>query len=471
MESLEARMVRFIRTRQLLPNGATILVAYSGGPDSTFLLHALSAARDSLNVQLVAAHLNHGLRGEKASQDENHCRRVCKELGILLETGQAHLSGRLGEAKARGVEELARTTRRNFLIETAARLGCGRIATGHTLDDRVESLLMNAVRGTGLAGLTGIRASSLPFVRPLLGIRRSELLAWLVEHKVEWITDETNFELGPLRNRVRHLLLPSLELDIAAGATEALARLADLAEQVHDYFCKQALEALAQCSQRQGNDLLLQLEPFGRLDPALRGEVLRQALLELAPDLRDLAQAHIYQLEALTRSEGSSKGLQLPTVPEVFIYKEYSQLRLTLTPASEVQPVAVQLPLPGQVDLPERGIRVVISLLDKEHWPSEPASKCLYMAASKLSQPLVLRSPLEGDRFIPLGLGAEKRVARYLLDARIPASERAKALLVCDTEGILGILGLRPAERARDALKADLVVEIRIVSLANSSEE
>ena len=69
MESLEARMVRFIRTRQLLPDGATVLVAYSGGPDSTFLLHALAVARDTLNIQLVAAHLNHGLRGEKASQD------------------------------------------------------------------------------------------------------------------------------------------------------------------------------------------------------------------------------------------------------------------------------------------------------------------------------------------------------------------------------------------------------------------
>jgi len=386
-------------------------------------------------------------------------------------TGQAALSSRLSEAKARGVEELARATRRDFLIATADRLGCGYIATGHTLDDRVESLLMNAARGTGLAGLSGIRASAPPFVRPLLEIRRFELLDWLATHKIEWITDETNFELGPLRNRVRHQLLPILERDIAEGATQALARLADLAEQGHEYLRKQALEALAQCSTREGDDLLLQLEPFWGLDPALRGEALRQALLALAPDLRDLAQAHIHQLETLARSEGSSKGLQLPTSPKVCIYKEYNQLRLTLTPENEVQPVAVQLPLPGQVDLPDRKLRIVVSLVDKEGLPSEPASSCLYVAADKLSQPLVLRSPLEGDRFIPLGLGAEKRVARYLLDAKIPASERAKALLVCDTEGILGILGLRPAERARDALKADRVVEFRLVSLAKLFEE
>ncbi|MCY3021940.1 MAG: tRNA lysidine(34) synthetase TilS [Planctomycetota bacterium] len=261
-----------IRTRKLIAPGQRVLVALSGGPDSAALLHCLMelASKRDLRFSIAAAHLNHGLRGKRAAEDEEFCRKLCARRRIPLVRAFVD-TPRLAATLKRSREETARIARHAFLAIAAAQTGADCVAVGHHADDRVETVIYRLCRGTGLAGLQGIgwtgplrldgepdvRASlewrsggvkspacrkdagraagraartGAPVVRPLLACTRKEVLAYLQSKRQKFCTDESNFDVHIPRNAVRNLVLPLLEEKVHPGARAALWRLAEEAE-------------------------------------------------------------------------------------------------------------------------------------------------------------------------------------------------------------------------------------------------
>ena len=232
----------------------TVLVAVSGGADSVALLRGLTAVLAPGSGQLIAAHYNHGMRGEHALADEAFVVDLCQDLGVPCEVGRADRGASVveetgvtanGDASASAgpprstmsSEAALRRARYRFLTDTARRLGARYVATGHTADDQAETVLHRIVRGTGIAGLAGIRryrelVPGVSLVRPLLDISRRQVREYLEALAQTACEDGSNADLTFTRNRIRHELLPQLAAQYNARVGDAVLRLASLAADV-----------------------------------------------------------------------------------------------------------------------------------------------------------------------------------------------------------------------------------------------
>ncbi|MGE5200173.1 MAG: tRNA lysidine(34) synthetase TilS, partial [Rhodospirillaceae bacterium] len=179
MASLQDRVKHAVARDALIPPGSRVLAAVSGGSDSVALLHLLRLLASDCRFTVAGiAHLNHALRGEESDADEAFCRALAAQHGIAIEVGRRDVA-QLARDERVSIEVAARRARYEFFAEAAERLKIDRIATGHTRDDQAETFLLRVLRGAGATGLAGIRPRRGPVVRPLLDVRRDELLAFL----------------------------------------------------------------------------------------------------------------------------------------------------------------------------------------------------------------------------------------------------------------------------------------------------
>jgi tRNA(Ile)-lysidine synthase len=227
MRRLEPVVRRALRAVRTLGRGDTLLVAVSGGADSTALLVTLHGLSHEHGVSLHAAHLHHGLRGRDADLDREHVRGLCAGLGVPLSEARIAARARL---RARGLSGEAglRTLRREWLARAARRVGARAIATAHTADDQLETLLLRLARGAGLVGLGGMRPCHGRWIKPLLAATRHDVEHDLRAAGIAWREDATNRDVAIARNRVRHEAVPAL-LAALHGEHATLAQRASLA--------------------------------------------------------------------------------------------------------------------------------------------------------------------------------------------------------------------------------------------------
>ncbi|HUG91823.1 MAG TPA: tRNA lysidine(34) synthetase TilS [Planctomycetaceae bacterium] len=227
-----------------------LLIAISGGADSLALLRGLLSLETERPRELVAAHLDHGLRGEQSQADAAWVGARCRELGVPCAIGHENLA-EFARSEGLGLEEAGRRLRYRFLVNEAERAGCGLVAVAHTADDQAETILHHIARGTGLAGLRGMPrrrhlSDRVELIRPLLDVRRADVRAWLAEIGQDFREDPTNVDERFTRNRIRHVLLPLLEREFnpdAAGAVLRLGRQAAEAGEALAVLARRLLEA------------------------------------------------------------------------------------------------------------------------------------------------------------------------------------------------------------------------------------
>jgi len=235
----------------------TVLLAVSGGPDSVALVRAMTALKGGGRGHLVAAHVNHQLRGEDSEADEAFVVELCHGLGLPCEVHRAQVE-QLAADSSDGLEAAARSVRYELLGEAACRVGARYVVTAHTADDQAETILHRILRGTGIAGLSGIaRARPLgpaTLIRPLLGLRRARLLGYLDDLGQPYRVDASNVDTRFTRNRIRHELLPELAARFNPGVVDALLRLGSLAGDVQTVI-EGLVEGLREpCVAEQGSD-------------------------------------------------------------------------------------------------------------------------------------------------------------------------------------------------------------------------
>jgi tRNA(Ile)-lysidine synthase len=247
--------------------GSRILVGVSGGADSVALLLGLAALAERDELQVVAAHLNHGLRPGAAEEDAAWTAELCRRVEIPIVVEALDVSGYASEHRL-NLEEAARTLRYQFFDRAARARSCSQVAVAHTADDQVETVLHHLFRGTGLAGLRGMQAArplsaDLTLVRPLLRIRRRQLAAWLAEIGQEFRTDATNADESRTRSRIRHSVLPALESELGPQVRESLLRVSEQAGELQATIEELADELLKSCLADETADLVrLHVEPL-----------------------------------------------------------------------------------------------------------------------------------------------------------------------------------------------------------------
>jgi tRNA(Ile)-lysidine synthase len=230
-----------------------VLLAVSGGADSVAMLRAALAAKSLCggNGQLFVGHLDHGLRGDASAADAKWLEMLCDRLGVPLEIGTRDVAP-IADMQGDGVEAAARAARYGFLQRSAEKLGARFVAVAHTADDQIETVLHRILRGTGIGGLRGIPSvrslsPSATLVRPLVGVRRADVLAYLAAINQDYRTDASNADLRWTRNRLRHELLPALRKYYGGDIDAALLRISRQAAESHDFITAIAARLTNDC--------------------------------------------------------------------------------------------------------------------------------------------------------------------------------------------------------------------------------
>ncbi len=464
---LAEEVLAYVHRHALLPSGETVVVGVSGGTDSVCLLSLLAELRTELGIALHVAHLNHGLRGAESDADALYVAEMAARLGVPATVERREVA-RYRKEHRLSLEEAAREVRYLFFADVVAAVGAGRVAVGHTADDQAETVLMHILRGTGLAGLRGMRPLAwlrlpdgrrLRVVRPLLEVRRSETEACCRERDLSPRPDVTNESIDFFRNRVRNELLPILEGYNPAIRT-GLRRLARAAGDELDYVDQQVEPLWESLARVEDGSVVLRAAPLRQLHPALQRHLLRRAVRELVGDLVDLAAVHVeYMRDSLARPAGTRIDLPRGLVFSV----EYGACRLSVgEPVVPLPPLEGEYPLavPGETVLP--GWRVQAEVLPRAQvrLPVEdPWRACLDL--DRTGPNLVVRPRRPGDRFQPLGMAQPKRLQDFMVDAHIPRRWRDRVPIVASPHQIVWVVGWRIDERVRVSSATERVLCLR----------
>ena len=245
------KVLAFMRKNHMTDRGDSVLAAVSGGADSVCLLLLLHEMAAELGIKVFAFHMNHGIRGAEADRDEQFVMELCERLNIPLTVAHEKVEEYAAERGLSG-EEAGRILRYHHLGETAEKYQCAKIAVAHHEDDDAETVLLNLFRGSGLAGLSGIRPVRENIIRPLLCVSRKEIEGYLNEQELSWCEDSTNKENDYTRNKIRNELLPWVTENINSRAAEHILAVSEFAAQADAYFEMEAERILEEsCSKRR----------------------------------------------------------------------------------------------------------------------------------------------------------------------------------------------------------------------------
>ncbi|HEX5545040.1 MAG TPA: tRNA lysidine(34) synthetase TilS [Nitrospira sp.] len=427
------------------------MVAISGGPDSVALLSILHRLRSSWKLTLSAVHCNYGLRGAESDGDQKFVEALCEGLGVPLHLRRVECG--TGRRKA-SLQAEARDFRYRVMQEIAEKCGADRIAVGHTADDQAETVLLWMLRGGGLTGLSGMPAfRDNKIIRPLYDVKRQEVLAYLRTAGLSFREDSSNFQMHYLRNRVRREVIPTLNR-LVPSCVDALCKLADICRE-DDRCLDDQVKALSSSAVRRGSaggwaiDRGFLLE----LPHAFQRRCIRNLFRQNDDQFRSPSIRTVDRIIHLASKKESGSSLD---VKRGHVVVDDRSLRFVPLQAGETSHVEQPhgrcqeiLPVPGELLWSGTGQRLQVQQQARIRIDAAPVGKNrILVDADRVSQPLMVRNWLPGDRFHPSGMGGHsKKLQDFFTDLKVPIAARSLIPLVVAPEGILWIVGYRQDDR------------------------
>ena len=308
-----------IKKYNLINRNDKIVIGVSGGPDSVALLYLLNSLKREFKLKLHIAHLDHMLRKD-SGKDKEFVLALAKRLKLPVTTAQINVKALASHGS---IEEIARNARLGFLFKAAKDIGAEKIALGHNLDDRAETVLMRLLRGAGLSGLSAISPkkdiAAYRIIRPLIEIRRKDIELFLKKKKIKARIDASNAQDIYLRNKIRHKLLPLLEREYNPNIKEILSNTSDTVAQDYDYLTKVAEKFMREVKTK------IELKKFSKLHTSIRRLVLRAMIARVKGDTRRITLQHIKELEDLILNRPADSLVDLPK--GVFVVKKKNALQ------------------------------------------------------------------------------------------------------------------------------------------------
>ena len=468
--TLSAKVGDTIRKYGMFQRGDKVLVAVSGGADSVALLRLLADLREELGLALEVAHLEHGIRGDEAREDALFVARLAEEFSLPFHFRKVDLPRIRKTSGGGNLEAMARKERYDFFGALARERGIRQVATAHTRDDQVETLLMWLLRGSGGRGLGAIppirrldaKGEGLWLVRPMIETSRQEVIGYLTAQGFSYRTDRTNLDRTRLRNWIRLELLPQLRARLDPRLDARLAQAADLLREEEEVLNLLTEERLEQAA--RAGDLLR--DAVLRESKAVQRRLIRLWLERTAGNLKGIG---FYHVEKILRfiADGPSQGrLSIPGGWD--FVKEYAVLRLEKK-RYKPERLSYSYPLPhqGELVIPEAGVKLKSSC----HPCTPPARPRNNLEAvfdlALLPEFLEVRNFRPGDRFRPLGMGGRKKVKELFIEKRVPLSARSAYPLVLAGEEILWIPGYGRSAVAAVSPGTRALLRVELVSPAD----
>jgi len=446
-----------------------IIVAYSGGPDSTVLLDLLWRWRnDGGRFKLIAGHYNHKLRPE-ADAEQRHVEIECEKKSIQCVVGCGDVAG---EAKRCGVSlhVAAREMRYDFLVETALKYfsstsGIGRvtIVTGHHLDDQTETVLMRLLNGSGIEGIAGIRRMEVwkdhgdtPIIRPLLDFNRDEIEAYCNLCNLNYVIDESNQDLTYPRNRLRYEIIPLLKSRFGDNVVSGIVRSAELSRLTVDFLSEAVEEAaIKTVTDRSDSEIVLDYGCFSSYLIMLRLKILQRSVRMLTKTdpritFERFRAVDEYLSSGRTGIVEFGNGIRAAVWKgRIYIYSSFeSDWKRLLYPDQ-----TVEIPGFGHIE-------AILKL--REDCPLPPPNGAQYCDYSKIGPgPYTVRLSRKGDRITPYGMTGRRKVSDILREAEVPPHRRAYPVIVSGNQ-IAAVPPLRMAEPFKVTAATQQVVVFRI---------
>ena len=408
-----SKVARYIEKNNLLKLNELYLVALSGGADSVALLLVLK----EMGYQVHAAHCNFHLRGNESDRDEAFCVEFCERLGVELH--RVHFDTRTyADLHKVSIEMAARELRYQWFDQLRKDIGAAGICVAHHRDDSVETVILNLVRGTGVRGLTGIRSRNGYVLRPLLCVSRDEIETFLAERGQKYVTDSTNLEDEATRNKVRHHIIPELQL-LNGKALDNIQRMTERMEAVEvllDDYKARSLRVEAGRVMVRKSDIPNEY-------------LLYELLVDYGFNSSQAAQIYVSDCADSVGAVFSSVSYDL------LVDREFLMIEAHLEPMK-----ALTIPETGTYVLNEnQKIRV-----ESGGFPISKDADVATLDASKVSFPLTIRRVEEGDWMIPYGMKGRKLLSDLMTDLKMSIFDKRKQLVVVDSKGVIvWAVGLR----------------------------
>lgn len=430
--------------------GARVAVAVSGGADSMCALHVLARLAHEFGISLCVAHLNHGVRGAEADTDQEFVRESAGRIGFDFYTEKLDIPA-LYSPGGPSMEMLCRRERMAFFERARRALNADVIATGHTMSDQAETVLLRMIRGTSPHGLAGMKHVNGTIVRPLLCVSRAQVRDYCRFHRIEFREDITNEEESILRNRVRRSLLPFLEKEFNPRAQNHLFDLAELARRDAEFIDELAIQEFNRALIHNANEqLMMRLDTLSALHDAILSRVLAAAFYQAA-ESKDvlLTGEHIRGVTALVRGGHSGQCLTLPG--EILVTREPGALVFHAAhgDAESIEfEYTIRVPEPGDENytrLNPPGINLELRLLTEipDNVSRNDNPFTAYLDASKTGPEMTIRNWRPGDRFQPLGMKGTKKLQDYFTDTRVSRAQRKSAAVLLIGDKIAWVVGHR----------------------------
>ena len=495
------------------------MAGISGGADSVCLLFVLKNLCEELGMELIAVHVNHGIRGEEAMEDQRFVENLCERLGVKIRICSGKVP-ELAKAEKLSEEEAGRIFRRQCFEKICKEEKADKIVLAHHRDDNAETFLFHLSRGSGLKGAGGMRPVNGSYVRPLLGVGRKEIESWLEEQHISWRTDSTNLEDEYTRNRIRHQILPTLETQVNAKASEHIGAWMEQMWSLQDYVEQEVTAHMEACVERVPDfsenvngqngempdgrtlsekyeirkEIRLRKAPLYRLHPYLRQSLVRKVLAEQAGREKDLEAVHVQQiLELFERQSG--RRIDLPYNLEAIrdyegvkirkklwnksIYSENTGLKkmeregekqknqeATKSDGDKKKGNCI-LQIPGRTAFPGAKAEITCKIIEKNHGfspeqlPQTPYTKWFDYDIMNCNLEIRFREP--GDYLVVDDSGRRQKLKSFFINEKIPAEQRSGILLVAAGKEILWIPGYRRGDsyRVKEETKKILQIELR----------
>ncbi len=448
------KVKKTIRDHGLFHKGDKVLISYSGGVDSTALLHLLLELQKEWPLELFLGHFNHRLR-QSAEEDERFVKEVARKLSLPLFIGRGDVQAR-ARAMKQNIEETGRQLRYEFLNQEAAEIGGAKIATGHTMTDQAETLLMRLMRGSGLRGLAGIYpAVDERLVRPLLEVEREDIEAYIKEKKVAFRMDESNLDRRFLRNKVRLELLPYIRKNFEPAIVRQLGRMASIIREEDTLLEEMAREKTKEAVKKKSHSLTLERLSLFSFPRALARRVVRNFISELRGSLRRISFEDVESI--LNLDEGKEYSLK----EDMVLRREANQIILKKK-AALVQ-YEYEWEGKGILELQELGLKFKGTKRTGENFlrlRSDDQTRA-FLDFGKLSFPLTVRNRREGDRYRPLGAPGRKKVKEIFRSKGIPLDKRERHPVFLSGDEIVWILGLPVSEKFKIEKETKGIFEIK----------
>ena len=449
-----------IREKKLIREGDTVLIGVSGGADSVCLLFLLRELQRELPFSIEAVHIEHGIRGEESRKDALFVENLCKKLNVPCVVYTEDVPG-FAKEHGLGLEEAARIRRYACyekrvcaLQESGTDPACIRLALAHHAEDNAETVLFQLVRGSGMGGLCGMEYDrqwkSYRMIRPLLGVQRAQIEAYLAEKEQDYCTDATNLDMDYSRNRIRHKVLPELR-EINGQAVAHINQTAELLSGLRDYLAVQTRQAEREFVTEEQDGLLLHNGLVDSCPQILVKELIHDMIGRVSGSKKDVAAVHVGLVEKLFSSQ-IGRQVDLPyqivakrTYEGVLLgrKKEKTAGKEFLLELSKAQLEEVCAGRPGAWDVPGGVISFKIFCFSGKTGEIEKKTYTKWFDYDKIKCGLQIRTRKTGDYLTVDESGHTKKLKEYLINEKIPREKRDEILLVTEGAHVLWAVGGR----------------------------